>query len=123
MDMNLVILTGRLTRDPEIRYTANGKAVAKFSIASNGKSKDQVEYTDVVVWDKAGEACNTFLSKGSQVAVNGRKQTRSYEGKDGNKHRATEVVASNVQFLSTKKNGAPAAATAEETGDLSEILF
>lgn len=102
MDTNLVIMTGRLTADPEIRYVGDGIAVTKFSIASNGRKQGEVEFTDVVVWRKLAENCNTYLSKGSKVQIQGRKQTRSYDDKNGNKRRVTEVVAEQVQFLGSK---------------------
>ncbi len=101
--MNNVIMIGRLTRDPELRFTAgSAKAVATFTIAVNrgfGK-KDEADFFRVVVWNKQGENCANYLSKGSQVAVQGRLQNNNYETKDGEKRFTVEIVANMVEFLS-----------------------
>lgn len=104
--MNKVILVGRLTRDPEVRYTQTGKAVASFSIAVNtgyGDNK-RVDFVPIVVWDKLAEICGNNLNKGRNVLIEGRLQISEYE-KDGQKRRTTEVVASNVEFLDHKDSG------------------
>jgi single-strand DNA-binding protein len=104
--MNQVILIGRLTRDPELRFTAgSGKAIATFSIAVDRGygTERQADFFRVVVWDKQGESCANYLAKGSLVAVQGRLQNNNYE-KDGVKHYTTEVVANRVKFLDTKKS-------------------
>jgi single-strand DNA-binding protein len=106
--MNNVIMVGRLTRDPELRFTAgSAKAVATFTIAVNrsfGKN-NEADFFRVVVWDKQGEACANYLSKGSQVAVQGRLQNNNYETRDGEKRYSVEIVANTVEFLSkTNKN-------------------
>lgn len=109
---NKVTLIGNLTRPPEIKYVASGNAVTSFSIAVNRKTKaaDEVMYVDIIAWDSPGrklaEICNKFLDKGSAVLVEGRLSIRSYETKDGEKRKATEIVASDVQFLAGKKDGA-----------------
>jgi single-strand DNA-binding protein len=92
---------GNLTRDPEIRYVGSGAAVAKFTLAVNRRSKQQEEtdYVDIVAWDKLAETCNTYLKKGMSCLVEGRLSIRSYETKDGEKRKATEVVCSNMQML------------------------
>ena len=100
--MNTVILIGRLTKDPELRYTNNGKAVANFTIAVNrGFGKDnEADFIPVVVWEKQAENCANYLSKGKQAGVQGRIQVRTYEAKDGGTRYVTEVVANMVEFLS-----------------------
>ena len=103
--MNTVILIGRLTRDPELRYTNSGHAVANFTLAVDrpfSKNKE-TDFIPIIVWQKQAENCAEYLLKGSQVAVEGRLQVRGYEDKQGNKRSATEVVASSVQFLDTRK--------------------
>ena len=107
--MNKVILIGRLTRDPELRYTSSNVATATFSIAvdrnfTNQNGEREADFINIVVWRKQAENCKNYLSKGSQVAVDGRIQTRNYEDKDGKRVYVTEVVADNVQFLGAKGN-------------------
>jgi len=105
-DLNMVFLMGNLTRDPELRYTPNGQAVASFAVATNrrwtdqaGEKKDSVEYTDVVVWGKLAETVSNYLKKGRRVHVIGRLQTRNWEAQDGSKRNKTEVVATDITFL------------------------
>ncbi len=108
---NRVILIGRLTRDPELRYTPNGIAVATFSLAVNRKfSKDETDFIDIVVWRGQAENCATYLKKGSMAAVEGRMQVRTYENQEGQKRKVTEVVADDVRFLSPKGGESPGAA-------------
>jgi len=104
--LNKVFLMGNLTRDPELRYLPSGQPVTSFSIAMNrvynsntGEKKEEVSYVRVVVWARLAEICNEYLKKGSPVFVEGRLQSRSWEGQDGTKRSAIEVVAQNVQFL------------------------
>ncbi|QZY55122.1 single-stranded DNA-binding protein [Crassaminicella profunda] len=104
--MNQVTLIGRLTRDPELRFTAgSGKAIATFSIAvDRGYGQDkQADFFRIVVWDKQGENCANYLAKGSLVAIQGRLQNNNYE-KDGVKHYNIDIVANRVQFLDTKRS-------------------
>lgn len=103
--MNTVILIGRLTRDPELRYTNSGHAVANFTLAVDRpfSKEKETDFIPIIVWQKQAENCAEYLFKGSQVAVEGRLQVRGYEDKQGNKRTATEVVASSVQFLDTRK--------------------
>jgi len=109
--MNRVILIGRLTRDPELRYIAgSGTAVSTFTLAvdRNFKSKDgqkEADFINIVVWNKQAENVANYLAKGRLAAVSGRLQTRSYEGNDGQKRYVTEVVADEVQFLDRKDAG------------------
>lgn len=105
--MNKVFLIGRLTRDPELRYTSSNIAVATFSIAvdrnfSNTAGEREADFINIVVWRKQAENVKNYMHKGSQVAIDGRIQTRSYDDTDGKKRYVTEVVADNVQFLDSK---------------------
>lgn len=98
--LNRVILIGRLTRDPELKYTPNGTAVATFTLAVNRRfNKEQTDFIDVVAWRQTAEFCANYGSKGRLVAVEGRLQVRSYETKEGQKRKATEVVADDLRFL------------------------
>ena len=104
--MNKVLLTGRLTRDPELRSLASGSSVAQFVVATNefrGKGKERAEYHNVVVWDRLAEICGQFLGKGQQVLVEGRLQTRQWDDDRGARHWKTEVVASSVEMLSGRR--------------------
>lgn len=99
--MNSVVLIGRLARDPELRFTTSGKAVATFSVAVNrpfSKTKE-ADFFNVVVWGKSAENCANYLAKGRLVGINGRLQSRSYETQNGDKRYVTEVVADQVEFL------------------------
>jgi single-strand DNA-binding protein len=107
---NRVILVGNLTRDPEIRYTQSGKAVTKFTLAvNNPRNKEETTFVDIVAWDRLGETCNTYLKKGSNTLVEGRLVIRSYDDKDGNKRKATEVVIDNMQMLGARPGGGDSA--------------
>lgn len=106
--MNEVNLIGRLTRDPEVRYTQNNMAVARFSIAID-RMKDGTDFPSIVAFGKTAENCEKYLTKGRQVGITGRIQTGSYE-KDGRKIYTTDVVASRVEFLGGKSSGAESAA-------------
>jgi single-strand DNA-binding protein len=100
---NRIILVGNLTRDPEIRYTQSGKGVTKFTLAvNNPRNKEETTFVDIVAWDRLGETCNTYLKKGSSALVEGRLVIRSYDDKDGNKRKATEVVIDNMQMLGAR---------------------
>ena len=107
--LNKVMLIGRLGRDPELRYTPSGLAIANFSIATSeqwkdkdsGEKKERTEWHRIVVFGKLGELCGEYLAKGRQVYVEGRLQTKSWE-KDGVTRYTTEIVASDIQFLGAK---------------------
>ena len=111
--INKAILIGRLGADPEVRYTPSGVAVANFNIATSeewkdkdtGEKKERTEWHRIVVWSKLGELCGEYLSKGRQVYVEGRIQTRSWDDRDGNKRYTTEIVATDVQFLGGRDAG------------------
>ena len=105
--MNKVFLIGRLTRDPELRYTGSNTAVATFSLAvnrnfTNANREREADFINIVVWRKQAENVKNYLSQGSQVAIDGRIQTRSYDDQNGQKRYVTEVVADNVEFLGSK---------------------
>lgn len=107
--MNRVILIGRLTRDPELRYTGSNLPVASFTLAvnrnfSNQQGEREADFINIVVWRKQAENCKNYLQQGSQVAVVGSIQTRSYDDQNGQKRYVTEVVADNVEFLGSKNS-------------------
>lgn len=104
--VNKVLIVGRLGADPEIRYTQQGVAVTNFNVATSetwmdksGEKQEKTEWHRIVVWGKMAETCSQYLSKGRQVYVEGRLQTRQWEDKDGQKRFTTEIVAQTVQFL------------------------
>ena len=108
--MNNVQLIGRMTKDVDMKYTPNGVAVANFTLAVNRpflnkENTREADFIRVQVWRKPAENTAQYCKKGSQVAVTGRIQTRSFEGQDGKQVYVTEVVADNVQFLDTRNNG------------------
>lgn len=105
MNVNKVLLVGRLTRDPEVRSTTSGQSVSSVSIATNrfwtdksGQKQEQTEYHNVVLWGRLAEIAGQYLTKGQEAYFEGRLQTRSYTTKDGAEKKITEVVAENMQF-------------------------
>ncbi|ELD7102245.1 single-stranded DNA-binding protein [Listeria monocytogenes] len=107
--MNRVVLVGRLTKDPDLRYTPAGAAVATFTLAvnrpfKNGQGEQEADFIQCVVWRKPAENVANFLKKGSLTGVDGRVQTRNYEGNDNKRVYVTEIVAESVQFLEPKQN-------------------
>jgi len=116
MSLNKAMLIGRLTRDPEMRYTPSGAAVTNFSIATNsygsdasGEKKEYTDFHNIVAWNigkrNLAEICAQFLKKGSLVYVEGRLQTRSWEGQDGQKKSRTEIRVTDVEFLESRRDG------------------
>lgn len=109
--MNKVVLMGRLTRDPEVRYTStNNTLVASFSLAVNRRfarqgEERQADFINIVAWDKTGEFCSKYFKKGQQVGVIGRIQTRNYDDKDGKKVYVTEVIAEEAYFADSRRDG------------------
>ncbi|AYC28393.1 single-stranded DNA-binding protein [Paenisporosarcina cavernae] len=108
--INRVVLVGRLTKDPELRYTPSGVAVARFTLAvnrtfSNQNGEKEADFINCTVWRKPAENVANFLKKGSLAGVEGRIQTGSYEGQDGKRVYTTEVVADSVQFLEPRNSG------------------
>jgi len=121
--LNKVLLMGNLTRPPELRYTPSGAAVADMRLAvsrnyttQSGEKRDETAFLTVIAWGKTAENCSEYLDKGSQILVEGRIQTRDWEGKDGQKRSATEIVAERVQFLSRLKSGASGPAAPAPVG-------
>lgn len=114
--MNQVLLTGRLTRDPEVRKLASGKTVTQFNIATNDYrgGSEKAEYHTVVTWDRLAEICGQYLGKGQLVSIAGRLQTRQWEDDAKARHWKTEIVASSVEMLSGKKKKDYAAESAAE---------
>ena len=107
--MNKVFLIGRLTRDPELRYTGNNTAVASFSLAvqrnfTNQAGEREADFFNISVWRKQAENVKNYLSQGSQVAIEGRLQTRTYDDANGQKRYVTEVVADNVEFIGSRNS-------------------
>ena len=105
--LNRVVLIGRLTRDPELRFTSAGLAVTKFSLAvdrnrTNKEGQRETDFINITVFGKQAESCAEYLSKGKLAAVDGRLQIGQYEDKDGQKRSSTDVIAENVRFLSPK---------------------
>jgi single-strand DNA-binding protein len=120
--MNKVELLGRLTKDPEIRYTQNNIPVASFTLAVNRRfakeGEQQADFINIVAWNKTAEFCGKYFKKGSQIALVGRIQTRNWEDDNGQKRYATEVVAEEVYFADSKKdiiedNGEPTDITSD----------
>ena len=107
--MNKVVLIGRLVRDPELRYTGSNLPVATFAIAvnrpfSNQAGEREADFIIIVVWRKQAENCKNYLTQGSQVAIEGRIQTRNYDDQNGQRRYITEVVADNVEFLGSRNS-------------------
>ena len=105
--MNKVFLSGNLTRDPEVRYSQNGKAYARMGIAINRRYKDQdtVDFFNMTAFDKTAEFCGRYLVKGSRVLVEGRLQTSSYENKDGVKVNSVDIMVDNIEFAGARPTG------------------
>jgi single-strand DNA-binding protein len=111
--VNKVIVVGNLGSDPEVKFTASGQAVARFSIATsenwtdkNGQKQERTEWHRIVAWGKLGEICGKHLAKGRQAYVEGKLQTNQWTDKEGQKRYTTEVIASTVQFLGSPRDGA-----------------
>ncbi|MFH1351577.1 MAG: single-stranded DNA-binding protein [Pseudomonadota bacterium] len=109
--INKVILIGRLGRDPEVRYTPSGSAVANFTIATSeqwtgkdGEKQERTEWHSIVAWGRLGEICGEYLHKGSQIYIEGRIQTRSWEDKEGVKRYKTEIIVQSMQMLGAASN-------------------
>ena len=119
--MNKVILMGRLTRDPEVRYTqTNNTLVASFSLAVNRRfarpgEERQADFINIVAWNKTGEFCSKYFKKGQQVSIIGRIQTRNWDDENGQKHYVTEVIAEEAYFADSKRDGDASASSFEST--------
>ena len=109
-NVNVVVITGNLTRDPELRHTGGGTAICELRVAVNSRRKDgqtgewvdKPNFFDVTVWGAQGENCATYLSKGRPVAIEGRLDWREWEAKDGGKRQAVQIIANTVQFLGSR---------------------
>jgi single-strand DNA-binding protein len=124
--MNKCILVGNLTKDPELTTTSNGVAVCRFAIAvsrryANADGERETDFLNIVVWRSLGENCHKFLKKGSKVGVVGNIQSRSYDAQDGSKRYVTEIVAEEVEFLSTKQSDDQPKSASEEVAKLQPI--
>ena len=118
--MNKIILLGRLTRDPEVRYTPTGKVVCQFTLAvdrpfANQEGQREADFIAIVVWGKIAELCGNSLTKGQRALVDGRLQIRSYDAKDGTKRWVTEIIANSVEFIERRSD------TAKPTDEKSEM--
>lgn len=123
--LNRIIVMGRLTRDPELRRTNSGTAVASFSLAVDRDFKSQsgekeTDFIDVVAWRNTAEFVSKYFSKGRMAVVEGRLQLRDWTDKDGNKRRSAEIVANSVYFGDSKRDGGDTVQS-EPQGDFSEI--
>ena len=121
--MNKVILMGRLTRDPEVRYTqTNNTLVCNYSLAVNRRfarqgEERQADFFNIVAWGKTGEFCSKYFKKGQQVGVIGRLQTRSWDDDNAQKHYATEVVAEEVYFADSRRDGEGSSSVVDTFGE------
>jgi single-strand DNA-binding protein len=125
--VNKVILIGRLGKDPEMRFTPSGKAVTNFTLATNenwtdqsGERQERTEWHRIVTWGKLAENCAKLLSKGKQIYIEGRLQTRQWDDRDGNKRYTTEIVANQMQILSPVEGGGDKTLS-DEAPDLGSI--
>lgn len=116
--INKVILVGNLGRDPEVRYTPSGTAVANFTLATtetwtdrDGQKQSHTEWHRIVAWRRLGEICGEYLSKGKQVYIEGRIRTREWEDQDGNKRKTTEIEAQTMQMLGSRAQDEPSVHT------------
>jgi single-strand DNA-binding protein len=130
-NINRVIITGNLTRDPELRSTPGGTAVCSLRVAVNSRRKegdqwvDKPNYFDVTVWGQQGENCAQYLSKGRPVAVDGRLNWREWEAQDGSKRQSVDIIADSVQFLGSREgggmNGSRESDLRADTSDFDEV--
>ena len=124
MSVNKVILVGNLGKDPELKYTASGAAVATFSLATTDRFKDKdgnqkTEWHNIIAWRQLAEICGKYLHKGKQVYIEGRIQYRTYDDRDGNKRYVTEVVADQMQMLGSRGGGGDESGGGYNRGDQS----
>ena len=100
MSVNMVVLTGRLTADPELKYTQTGKALVRFALAVNRRyNRDETDFINVTAWDKKAELASQYLHKGSLIAVTGSIRVRSYDDSEGIRRKSTEVLVENLEFF------------------------
>jgi single-strand DNA-binding protein len=121
-NVNVTVISGNLTQDPELRHTGNGTPVCRLRVAVNSRRKvngkwvDKPNYFNVIVWGKHGETCNQYLEKGRPVTIEGRLDWREYENQNG-KREAIEIIADTVQFGPKKQDGSSAGGGAEKTAE------
>lgn len=120
--MNRIILLGRLTREPEVKVTSSDKTTTTFGMAvdrpfKNRDGKTEADFINIVIWNKTAEVAGNYLHKGERCLVEGRLQIRSYEGKDGQKHYVTEVVADRLELIEKKKDSSSQKQGFESMGD------
>lgn len=123
MNLNKAMLIGNVTRDPEVRTTPQGQSVVSFSVATNfswtdaaGKRQDKAEYHNIVAWRKLAEIIGQYVKKGSKIYVEGRMQTREWEGQDGKKNYRTEIIADNMIMLDSKRAGTTSGPSSSQGG-------
>ena len=126
--MNKIIISGRLVRDCDVRYTQSGKCVCQFTLAvdrpfTNQDGQREADFINVVVWGKIAEVCGNSLAKGNRALVEGRLQLRSYDAKDGSKRYVTEVIANSVEFLERKTKNAGGSETPSLMDDFGSADF
>ena len=126
--MNRIILLGRLVKEPDVKVTTSGKTVCAFTLAVDrpfaGKDgKREADFINNQTWNKTAELIGNYVSKGQRLLVDGRLQIRSYDGKDGNKHYVTEVIADRVEFIERKEKSAQKAESEAMEGFGSEVQF
>ena len=129
-DLNKVMIIGRLGRNPEMRYISSGHPITKFSVATTrswmtqeGERRTETEWFNVVTWDRLAEICNQYLEKGVRVYVEGRLQTRKWEGADGTPHSITEIIADEMLILSPRQESNQNENDITEEFDLKETSF
>lgn len=125
--MNKIVLLGRFTRDPEVRYTSTGKVVCQGTIAVdrpfvNQDDQREADFIPIVIWGKQAEICGNNFAKGQRILVDGRLQIRSYDAKDGSKRYATEVIVNQFYFIEKKATDAPPSAASNESNCILSIL-
>lgn len=128
-DLNKVMIIGRLGRDPEMRYTPSGRPVTTFSVATSrswstvdGERHQETEWFNVVAWGNLAEICKQYLTKGQQVYIEGRLQTRKWEDKEGNKHNSVEVVANEMMMLGDRRESSSNNYQVPEDDEAQEVL-
>lgn len=122
MAINLVVLTGRVTADLELKYTQSGKGYCKFGIAVGRRyNRDEVDFVNIVTWEKRAELAANHLNKGSLVGITGSLRTRTYEDEKGIKRKITEIIADNIEFLEPKRDGVPSSKPVSEPSSANEV--
>lgn len=124
--MNTWVGVGRLTRDPELRYTQSGKAVASFTLAIDRRrgadGKQQADFIPCIAWEKTAEVISQYVTKGQKIAIEGRIQTRSYKAQDGSKRYVTEAVVNNMEFCESKRE-ATSGGTSNTVSPVQQDMF